>query len=110
MGHYVDLPRRNGGIQTGESPARRGISRSKPKAHGFKMEIAQPEAHESGTASSAVFRSNPVGRNICRRQEPPAVPVRVARDTPEFFEWRPEDESQPRFSYAPGSGDIREHP
>jgi hypothetical protein len=94
-GVYVNALKRNGGIKTGNRPTGRRIQHQSPKAQGFKMGIAQAEAHESGGASGAVFRTNPVGRNICRRPERPAGPARVARDTPEFCEWRPEDKSQP---------------
>ena len=86
--------RRNG-------PPHRGFRIKSHTPSGFHVGIANAEAHEAGAGFSAVFRTIPVGWDICRRPGPPAAPARVARDTPEFSEWRLEDESQPRFACAP---------
>jgi hypothetical protein len=110
-GPRVANPRHRWGVmlscRSGAEKSRRGIAPrdaefqdQSRKAGNSGWESRRPRHTKPALASGAVFRTNPVGRNICRRPERPAVPVRVARDTPEFCEWRPEDESLPSFLRA----------
>jgi len=106
----LSCPRRNAGIKIRNRPGR-GIQDQKPRqTRGFKAGIIGSKTHESGTAFSSVFRTIPFGRGVRRLPPPEAVRATAAQDTPEFSEWRLEDESRPKFACGLGSGGIPAHP
>src|SRR3989442_1175309 len=110
VGSYVELPEAERRNQDEESHGA-GDSRSKARqTRGFKAGIIGSKTHESGTGFSSVFRTIPFGRGVRRLPPPEAVRATAAQDTPEFSEWRLEDESRPKFACGLGSGGIPAHP
>src|SRR6267143_5522685 len=106
----LSCPRRNAGIKI-RNRTGRGDSRSKARqTRGFKAGIIGSKTHESGTGFSSLFRTIPFGRGVRRLPPPAAVRATAAQDTPEFSEWRLEDESRPKFACGLGSGGIPAHP